>query len=301
MIDSLAPQPSTAADLPTGDLPPAVDAAQRIVWRLSFIEFPWDINKALEFALLRTYAVPSISGLLARTREFEDRTTKRYDDTALLIREVLRNGLDSERARRSFARINGMHGRFRIADEDFLYVLSTFVFSPIDWIANFGRRPLSQAEEQAWFAFWNEFGRRMRIPGLCATLAEFRAFAMAYEATHFQFAPSNRLIAERTLDLVLSMYFVPRPLLPAGRQAALAICDAPLVAALGFAEPSPGLRRIARGALRWRRAILRWLPPNSDARWLVFGAKTYPEGYNIEELGTFPAARTGSAAADRAA
>ena len=131
---------------PPDGKPKAVTAAEKTVWRLTFVDFPWDINKALEFALLRTYAVPSISGLLARTGEFEQRTAKRYDDTALLIREVLRNGLDSDRARRSFARINGMHGRFRIAPEDFLYVLSTFVFSPIDWLEAYGRRPMSDAE-----------------------------------------------------------------------------------------------------------------------------------------------------------
>ena len=124
----------SSSDLPPDGKPEAVAAAEKTVWRLTFVDFPWDINKALEFALLRTYAVPSISGLLARTGEFEQRTAKRYDDTALLIREVLRNGLDSDNARRSFARINGMHGRFRIAPEDFLYVLSTFVFSPIDWL-----------------------------------------------------------------------------------------------------------------------------------------------------------------------
>jgi hypothetical protein len=115
--DSLAPQPLAAAELPADDKPGPIVAAERTAWRLAFIDFPWDINKALEFALLRTYAVPSISELLARTGEFEHRAAKRYDDTALLIREVLRNGLDSSRARRAFMRINGMHGRFRISNE----------------------------------------------------------------------------------------------------------------------------------------------------------------------------------------
>jgi len=34
---------------------------ERIVYLLSVYEFSWDIEKALEFALFRTYAVPSIS------------------------------------------------------------------------------------------------------------------------------------------------------------------------------------------------------------------------------------------------
>jgi hypothetical protein len=71
--DCAGAQPETAADLPADGLDAEVAAAERVVWRLTFVEFPWDINKALEFALLRTYAVPSISGLLARTGEFKRR------------------------------------------------------------------------------------------------------------------------------------------------------------------------------------------------------------------------------------
>lgn len=53
-------------------LDPATDYAQ--VYRLMAArEFPWDMNQALSFALFRTYAVPSIGGLLARTPEFTER------------------------------------------------------------------------------------------------------------------------------------------------------------------------------------------------------------------------------------
>lgn len=44
----------------------------------------WDGQRALEIALLRTFAVPGIGGLLATTGEFTQRTQRRYDDTALL-------------------------------------------------------------------------------------------------------------------------------------------------------------------------------------------------------------------------
>ena len=37
-------------------------------------EFPWDMNQSLSFALFRTYAVPSIGGLLDRTGELTGRT-----------------------------------------------------------------------------------------------------------------------------------------------------------------------------------------------------------------------------------
>jgi hypothetical protein len=169
-------------------------------------------------------------------------------------------------------------------------VLSTFVFSPIDWLAKYGRRPMSEVERRDWFLYWNEFGRRMGISGLFDTIDQFHAFAQDYERRHFVHTPTNRLIAERTIDLVLSRYFVPRALQPAARHVVLAICDPPLVSALGFPEPPSLMRRIADGALRMRRAILRRLPANRSPNWLSIGKKTYPDGYNIEELGTFPRA-----------
>ena len=58
-------------------------------------EFPWDITRALELAMVKTFCVPSISRLLTRTGEFHHHTQKRYDDTGLLIAEILQWGYDN--------------------------------------------------------------------------------------------------------------------------------------------------------------------------------------------------------------
>lgn len=286
-IDSLQPFCASENDLPPGEKTPELVRAERTVWRLSHVDFAWDVNKALEFALLQTFAVSSISSLLHRTGEFSNRTLKRYDDTALLIREVMSNGLDSDRARRAFARINDMHGRFRIANDDFLYVLSTFVFTPIDWLDRFGRRTMTEDERQDWFLYWREFGARMGIAGLPADIEAFRSFAITFEKERFKPAPSNRAIAQATIDLILREYFVPPLAYPAGRAFVMALCAPDLVTALGFAAPSAGLGFFANSVMGTRRAILRLLPPNTKPKQIQFGRKTYPEGYNIEELGTF--------------
>lgn len=72
--------------------------------------------------------MPSISRLLFKSGEFIRRPRKRYDDTELLLAEILENGFDSKRGRSALQRINQMHNRFAIANRDFLYVLTTFVF-----------------------------------------------------------------------------------------------------------------------------------------------------------------------------
>ena len=114
-------------------LDPETDHEQ-ISFLLSCHVFPWDLERALEFALFRTFAVPSISGLLAETGEFVHRPRKRYDDTELILFEILEHGMNSLRGKRAIRRMNSMHSRFQISNEEFLYVLSTFIFEPIRWL-----------------------------------------------------------------------------------------------------------------------------------------------------------------------
>jgi hypothetical protein len=69
-------------------LDPVADC-QRIVHLSTRYDFPWDTVSALEFALFRTYCVPSISALLNSTGEFNARAQKRYDDTDLIVSELM--------------------------------------------------------------------------------------------------------------------------------------------------------------------------------------------------------------------
>ena len=164
--------------------------------------------------------MPSISGLLARTGEFEQRPRKRYDDTELILAEIMEHGFDSDRGRRALARMNDMHGRFRIAESDLLYVLSTFVFEPIRWLERYGRRGMTAHEQEAWFRYYRGLGERMGIPGIPDDLEEFRRFNQDYEASHFRFAESNKVVATATSDLLLGFYLPSWLLGPGGRSSA---------------------------------------------------------------------------------
>ena len=193
--------------------PSPVDAAAIATCRhLAGTLFPWDITRALELALLKTFCVPSISGLLSRSREFEQRPRKRYDDTGLMLAELLRHGPTSPAGAAVIARMNRIHGAFAISDRDYLYVLSTFVCEPIRWLARYGWRALSAEEEEALFRFWALVGERMGIPAIPATLAELVAFNRAIEAEAFASAASNRRVADATLAMLLADW--PAPLRP---------------------------------------------------------------------------------------
>lgn len=257
---------------------------QRIVFLSSCYDFPFDTTRALEFALFRTFCVPSISALLDRTGEFAARAQKRYDDTDLIISELMEWGYDSERGRRAIRRMNQIHGRFAIANADFLYVLSTFIYEPIRWNARFGWRPMCAQERLGYFHFWREVGRRMNIQNIPADYNAFEQFNREYERTHYRFTEANRRVGVATRELFVS--WMPRPLAPIVRAVIYALLDDPLIEAFGFPRASPVLRRLVPAVLRLRAGCLRWLPPRRRPRLRTeMRHPTYPEGYTIEQLG----------------
>ena len=258
---------------------------ERIVFLLSYQLFQWDVERSLEFALLNTYAIPSISGLLARTGEFTRQARKRYDDTELLLAEIGENGFDSDRAGQALDRVNAMHGRFRIANDDYLYVLSTFVFNPIDWMAEYGRRAFTAKEQLAWLRYYQELGRRMGIADIPASLEAFRSFREKFEAERMVYADSNREVSTVTVDLVLGMY-VPRALYPIGRPVAMTLCSERLIAAIGGRQPPQWLRRMVHSAMQLRGGLLGMLPEPKRLRRITLRKNpTYPNGYKIAGLG----------------
>lgn len=280
--------PGMTDEAPAGidTLDPETDFA-RIARHLSTMEFAWDIERSLEFALFRTYAVPSISGLLAKTGEFEHRAQKRYDDTELILAEPMEHGMDSARGQAAIGRMNAMHGRYRISNADMLYVLSTFVCEPIRWLDRFGRRAMTEREKRAWVLYYRALGARMGIEGMPADLPGFERLNREYEAAEFRPAESNRLIADKTTDLLLGFY-APRFLFPLGRPVVRAFMDGPLLDAMRY-EPAPGwLRGLVHAGMRGRAAVLRLLPKRRKPMLLTERRRpSYPGGYRIEELGTF--------------
>jgi hypothetical protein len=257
----------------------------KIVYLTASYEFPFDTTRALEFALYRTYAVPSIAALLDRTGEFQRRAQKRYDDTDLLLSEIVEHGYDSERGRAAISRINQIHGRFAISNADFLYVLSTLIFEPIRWNARFGWRPMVLQEKRAAFHFWREVGRRMRIMDIPNSYEAFEEYNIDYERTHFRDTPGSRRVASATREMFLD-WFLPRRLHTLGRPIIYALMDDPLLEAFGFPKPPRALRSLVEGSLRLRARVVRFLPERRRPRMRTEQRhRTYPAGYRIEELG----------------
>jgi hypothetical protein len=251
-------------------------------------EFPWDMTQSLGLALYRTYAVPSIGELLAATGEFERRTHKRYADTGLILDAVLEHGFASATGRAGIRRMNQMHGAYEISNDDMRYVLSTFVVIPMRWMDRFGWRAMTEVERVASANYYRELGRHMNIKDSPDTYQEFAAHLDAYEREHFAYSPGGRAVSDATLTLLAGFY--PRPLRPLLRRVTLALLDAPLLDAFHYAEPTPIMRGLTVAGLRARATIERHLPPRRQPRHVreLPEFAIYPEGYTVDELGTFP-------------
>ena len=270
------------------DSPAPLDAeALATCHRLAGLQFPWDITRALELALLKTFCLPSISTLLSRTGEFEQRPRKRYDDTGLMVAELLRHGPDSPEGTAVIGRLNRIHGNYAIANADFLYVLSGFVAEPILWLERYGWRPLTVAEQQALFRFWRHVGRRMGIAELPATLEQLLALNRAVETQLFAAAASNRRVADATLAMLLAGW--PTPLHPPLAGLLRGVLPEAVATSLGWPLPPHWLRSGLRLAL-WTRSRLvngwqRLRPPRGTHFYSERPTPSYGASFRLEQLG----------------
>jgi hypothetical protein len=266
-----------------GRLDPVRDA-QRIVFVDACLEFPFDTTRALEFALYRTYAVPSIGRLLASTGELTERPQRRYDDTDLILSTICEHGYESPEGRGAIRRMNAIHRRLEIANEDHLYVLSAVTFEPIRWNERFGWRPLVDVEREATFVFWREVGRRMGIRDIPESYDAYERFNRDYEREHFRYTAEGRAVGVATRELFLSwLPGVPRAL---ARPAIHALMDEPLRRALGFDDPPRAVAAAVEGALRARARVVRALPPRRRPRLRTpLRRRSYPDGWRLDELG----------------
>lgn len=253
---------------------------------LAEYEFPWDMAKSLELALFRTYAVPSIGRLLDRTGEFRLRPQRRYDDTLMVLYEIFHNGTEAPRGKQALARLNEIHGRYRINMDDYRYTLATFVVMPVRWVNEFGWRSLHPNEIRAITNAMRRVGEGMLITEIPETYAEFEQLLDDYEREHFAQDDGGRRVADATLSLFASWY--PKPAARVVPGVARTMMDPHLLRAFGYQLPAAASAKAARLALRARANLLRVGPVRPDSRPVAPDPVSYPNGYRIEDLGPGP-------------
>ncbi|MEL7512532.1 MAG: oxygenase MpaB family protein [Cyanobacteria bacterium J06554_3] len=251
---------------------------------LAGYEFPWDMTRSLELALLRTFCIPSVAALLDRTREFQHHAQKRYDDTGIIVSELLKWGYNDPRGAAFLQRMNAIHEHYTISNADFLYVLSTFIYEPVRWIEQFGWRKLTLHEKNALYFFWREVGHRMSITDIPPSYEAFESYNRDYEQTNFAYQAANQQVANATRQMLLSWF--PKGVRSLINPAIPALLDAPLLQALGWEPAAPSLKTLLTTSLQLRSRFLRYLPPRSQSDFFTDQKnRTYPAGHRLKDIG----------------
>ncbi|KAF9441672.1 hypothetical protein P691DRAFT_779721 [Macrolepiota fuliginosa MF-IS2] len=257
------------------------EEAQKIMRVSSAYDMPLLLNYSLAFALFKTYAVPSISKLLAATKELKSRETvsKRYADTEILIATWVgcpisgywseeKSGEIDPRAMIALARVNYLHSKYKISNGDYLYTLILFAIEPAAWARKYGWRALSPLEEYAFCIFWIEIGKRMGIHDIPETPEEMRIWAGAYEQEYMTPNPINKDVATYTTEELL--YLVPKAFGIRKWVEGLTICmlDEPIRVAM-MQPAQPWYKHfIVLSTLKSAAFVQRWLMlPRSDSNY----------------------------------
>jgi hypothetical protein len=264
-------------------LDPATDHWEICHWIAGY-EFPWDMTRALEFALFRTFCVPKIAQLLDRTGEFQHRSQKRYDDTGIIVSNILKWGYNSEKGQAMIQRMNRIHGHFPIRNEDYLYVLSTFIYEPVRWINRFGWRKLSEIEQESLYQFWRHVGDQMSIQSIPDSYAAFETYNQQYEEQQFRYSEATQRVGTSTLKMFLEWF--PGILRPAVEPMVYALMDERMINAFGFKASSPQVTTLVESLLRFRGLLQCYLPPRQAPDFYADVVQhSYPQGHTLENLG----------------
>lgn len=267
--------------------------AHHIYRALAQLEFPWDMRIGLNLALCRTFAAPRVAALLGHTGQVEADATKRVFDTGLFMYELIDSGPHHFRGREIVRRLNRMHHRFDIENEDYLYVLATFVVVPTRWIDEFGWRATTPTEREATHFFYRTLGRLMNIRELPTSYQGFADVLDDYERAHLAYSAAGAAQMAATTQAIGDQ--LPRALRPMAPELTSALFDEDLARTLRLPELSAQQRRLIRAGVRARSALARrWVPRSSP--WFVPGSAqraVYPRGYRLDDLGP-DSARPGS-------
>ena len=183
----------------------------------------------------------------------------RYEDTDLILRHIIEDGLDSPRGRLALGRLNHIHGMYHISNEDFLYVLSTFIFEPPRFFSLYGWRVFTETEAEAYFQTWLEIGQFMGIQDIPASRNALETWSADYEKRNRRFEATNYFVAAPTLGLLTTA--APWGLKNVVKLTVVGLLEPPLAIALGL-EQSWATRcagACASGLLCARSFTIRWL------------------------------------------
>ncbi len=253
----------------------------QMIVRMMSREFGYEAEITFDIGFMRSLGALKISALLEKTQQLHKQSVKRYEDTFIIISEMTLNGYDSEVGRAALQKMNAIHQRFQIQNEDYLFILSIYAFELIDWLEKNAWRKITVKEKMAWFYFWVQIGQRMGMQDIPYTEAAFRQFVSEYEDSQVQYAPRNHELAKAYMAVVRGrIYFLKYTL----QSLVLYGLSERYRVALGLKPMGVWRKTLAIGSI-WLRKISQNLVPFIILSDLRRRYKSYPKGYDVKNLG----------------
>jgi hypothetical protein len=247
---------------------------------------PIGVHAALLIGFSRQVAVPSIARVIYRGGKGDTMcdVARRNDDSLALIGAFLKWGPSSPEGRAAIARMERIHDRFPITDEQKRYTLATLIFEPDRIARHLSLDLFTAGQREAIWCFWSSVAEQMPLGGLPATPEELRHWMLDYERQHWQYTNDGHRVVERFFEDWTTRWF-PRPVRPLGRQILLAMMDDALRATLHLETPSKHLERLLRASARASSPLMRLRPFRSDRSWLDYFGRNHVGVPNFERMG----------------
>jgi cytochrome b involved in lipid metabolism len=209
-------------------------------------------------AINRVAQAANIGTFFRSTKEAELNSVGRFFDTYSLYGNVFEWGVDSFRGRGAIERMNQIHGRYYIPNDEIKFVLLQGCFTWLDGAARIGHRPVADNERRGMLASWVRMGQAMHIQELTedfdAMYAWFRDVCMA----NAEFQPYKRT----TFDTIVSASLSGQ--LPALRNglflAAQVAMDDTYRSATGYPEPTKEQKQAVRAVFFTVGSLIEQLP-----------------------------------------
>jgi hypothetical protein len=243
-------------------LNPSVDY-DRMVHLTAEARFGWPPIAAAFYTITfaRQVAVPSIATILWRGGGGPSITDvrKRNDDTLVLFGEIFRHGAATARGGATIDRLQEIHGRFPITQDDYRYTLCTIIDEPERTAKVVGYRTMTWAEDESRFRFWQAVGTRMGITDIPPSYAAALESSAAYERAHWAPTKAGRAVADAVIGDYVARY-VPGALRPLATRGFHVLLGPELRQVHGYSEPSWLLQRLVLGGMRMFLRARRVLP-----------------------------------------
>ena len=228
---------------------------------------PIGVHAAYLVGFSRQVAVPGIARVVYRGGENLRDVARRTDDSLALFGMFFRWGHSSPRGRAAIARMEQIHKRFAITDEQKLYTLATLIFEAERIGRHFKFAPFTANQREASWRFWRGVAEQMPLGGLPSTAEELWRWMLEYEREQWRYTDDGRRVVDRFFEDWATRWF-PRPARGLGRQILLALMDEDLRAVLHLEDPSRGIQWLLRASARTYLPLTLIRPLPTDRSWV---------------------------------